>query len=165
MRALIGGLSLKRSGICQKGELSFEELLEDLRGKSGFTKVGGIGIFIGIVRGRSLEGHTVTRLDVDSYEEEAESALSRICSELAKKEGISDVRIYHIVGEFQPGDDLVYVMVSGTHRDDIFKVLKEAVERYKHEAPFFKKEYLIDKKTGEKITRWVEEFTLAGVNK
>lgn len=161
MRVRLGGLLLKRSGIYKKGELSFEEVLQDLRNASDFQMAGGIGIFIGIVRGRSLEGHRVTRLEVDSYEEEAESALSRICSELAAKEGIVDVRIYHIVGQFEPGDDLVYVVVSGAHRDDIFKVLREAVERYKHEAPFFKKECLIDKKTGEAITRWVQEFALS----
>jgi molybdopterin synthase catalytic subunit len=156
--ARLGDLLLKRYGIYKKGELSFEEVLRDLRNASEFRMAGGIGIFIGIVRGRSLEGHSVTRLEVDSYEEGAESALSRICSELAAKQGIVDVRIYHIVGQFEPGDDLVYVVVSGAHRNDIFKVLREAVERYKHEAPFFKKEYLIDKKTGEAITRWVEEF-------
>ena len=156
---------MKRYGIYKKGELSFDEVLQDVRNAPDFQMAGGIGIFIGVVRGRSSDGHRVTRLEIDSYEEGAESALSRICSELAAKEGIVDVRIYHIVGQFEPADDLVYVVVSGAHRDNIFSVLRDAVERYKHEAPFFKKEYLIDKKTGEAITRWVEDLALGQSDK
>jgi molybdopterin synthase catalytic subunit len=151
---------LKRYGIFKKGELSFEQVLQDLRDVPDFKMAGGIGVFIGVVRGRTLEGHKVTKLEIDSYEEGANSALSRICSELAAREGIVDVRIYHIVGQFEPGDDLVYVLVLGAHRAGIFEALREAVERYKHEAPFFKKEYLVDKETGEPIARWVEEFAL-----
>jgi molybdopterin synthase catalytic subunit len=149
---------LKQAGIYRKGELSFAEVLQDLRNASDFGMAGGIGIFIGVVRERSLEGHRVTGLEVDSYEEKAESVLSGICSELARREGIVDVRIYHVIGEFEPGDDLVYVVVAGAHRDEIFEVLREAVERYKREAPFFKKEYLVNKETGENVMRWVEEF-------
>jgi molybdopterin synthase catalytic subunit len=156
----LGGSILKRYGIYKKGELSFEEVLRDVKNASDPQMAGGIGVFIGIVRGRSLDGNLVTGMEIDSYEEGAESALSRICSELAARQGIADVRIYHIVGQFEPGDDLVYVVVSGAHRNEIFSVLRDAVERYKHEAPFFKKEYLVDSKTGESITRWVEDYTL-----
>ncbi|WXG42906.1 MAG: molybdenum cofactor biosynthesis protein MoaE [Promethearchaeati archaeon SRVP18_Atabeyarchaeia-1] len=150
---------MKHAGIYKKGELSFADVLQDVRNSSEFRLAGGIGVFIGVVRGRSLEGHRVVRMEVDSYEEKAESVLSTICTELAKGEGIADVRIYHILGEFEPGDDLVYVIVAGAHRNEIFKVLREAVERYKHEAPFFKKEHLVDKETGETVERWVEEFS------
>jgi molybdopterin synthase catalytic subunit len=150
---------LKPSGIFRKGELSLAEVLQNMRSASDFGMAGGIGVFIGLVRAVSLEGHRVTKLEVDSYEEKAELTLSNIRSGLIKREGIVDVRIYHVIGEFEPGDDLVYVLVAGAHRDDIFKVLTEAVERYKHEAPFFKKENLIDKQTGERITRWVEDFS------
>jgi molybdopterin synthase catalytic subunit len=149
---------LKHSGIYRKGELSLDDVLRDVRSSSGFGEAGGIGVFIGVVRGRSSEGHKVTKLEVDSYEDKAESTLSAISSELATREGIVDLRIYHIIGEFAPGDDLVYVVVAGAHRKEVFHVLREAVERYKHEAPFFKKEHLTDKKTGERSTRWVEEF-------
>ena len=151
---------MNRSGIYRKGELNFNVVLEDVRNSAEFGKAGGIAVFIGVVRGRSSDGHRVVKLEVDSYEEKAESALSRICSELAMREGIVDLRIYHIVGEFGPGDDLVYVVVAGAHRKEILGVLREAVEKYKHEAPFFKKEYLIKNESGETVTRWVEEFSL-----
>ena len=63
---------------------------------------------------------------------------------------------HHLGGEFEVGEDLVYVSVGGGHRDQVFPVLREAVERYKKEAPFFKKEYVVDEKGGES-GYWVGE--------
>jgi molybdopterin synthase catalytic subunit len=148
---------MKHTGICKKGELSLNDILRSVKDDKDFGNVGAIGIFVGVVRAKSLEGHEVKKLEVEAYEEKAELALSQIRSDLIKKKGIADFRIYHNLGEFEPGDDLVYVVVAGRHRSDVFSVLKQGVERYKHEAPFFKKEHLVDKETGKGTTRWVEE--------
>ena len=61
-----------------------------------------------------------------------------------------------MLGEFKVGDDLVYVAVAGSHRTDVFPVLREAVERYKSEVPVFKKEHIIDKQ-GSASEYWVSE--------
>ena len=151
---------MKPTGVYKKGELSLSDILLDLRSGIGFAKVGAIGVFVGVVRGTSLEGQEVRKLEVEAYEEKAELALSQIRSDLMKKKGIADIRIYHNVGEFEPGDDLVYVAVAGEHRSCVFSALRQAVERYKKEAPFFKKEYLIDKATGKETARWVQEAVL-----
>jgi molybdopterin synthase catalytic subunit len=82
--------------------------------------------------------------------------LSRICTDLKKKKGIVDVQIHHLLGEFTVGEDMVYVLVAGSHRKDVFSVLQEAVERYKKEAPIFKKE-LITTEKGKAASYWVEE--------
>ena len=81
-----------------------------------------------------------------------------ICEDLKKHDGIIDVQIHHFLGEFKVGEDLVYVVVAGTHRKNVFHVLTEAVERYKKEAPIFKKEYVITK-NGEKKGYWVSEVS------
>jgi len=151
---------LKPAGVYKKGELSFDDILTNLKENPDFKAVGAIGAFIGVVRGRSLEGHDVTKLEIEAYEEKADTALSTICTELKRKKGIADVRIYHNLGEFAPGDDLIYVVVAGGHRNEVFGALREAVERYKHEAPIFKKEHLINRETGKHVTRWVEENSL-----
>jgi molybdopterin synthase catalytic subunit len=156
----LGGLSLKPTGAYKKGELSLDDILLDVRRGSNFAKAGAIGVFVGVVRGTTLEGLEVRKLEVEAYEEKAEAALSQIRSDLVKKKGIADIRIYHNIGEFEPGDDLVYVVVAGEHRDPVFNALRKAVERYKREAPFFKKEYVIDKVTGKETARWVEEAFL-----
>ena len=98
----------------------------------------------------------MTKLELQAYEEEANKILGDICADLKKREGIIDVQIHHFVGEFTVGEDLVYVVVAGAHRENIFGVLQEAVERYKHEAPVFKKEHIIDE-TGTKEAYWVNE--------
>ena len=58
--------------------------------------------------------------------------------------------------EFNVGEDLVYVLVAGSHRTDVFPVLREALERYKSEVPVFKKEYVVNAK-GSAIEYWVSE--------
>jgi len=48
-------------------------------------------------------------------------------------------------------------VVAGAHRQNVFPVLEEAVERYKKEATIFKKEYTIDK-TGAPKSHWISEY-------
>ncbi|MFB0504574.1 MAG: molybdenum cofactor biosynthesis protein MoaE, partial [Candidatus Bathyarchaeia archaeon] len=123
---------------------------------SEFWKAGAIGIFIGVVRGQSLKGERVSKLELEAYEEKADEVLRGICRDLKKREGVVDVQIHHLIGEFDVGEDLVYVVVAGAHRNDLLRALREAVERYKKEAPIFKKEYTIDGK-GEARSLWVSE--------
>jgi molybdopterin synthase catalytic subunit len=61
-----------------------------------------------------------------------------------------------LLGDFAVGEDVVYVLVAGSHRKQVFAVLEEAVERYKTEAPIFKKEYVLARK-GKINGRWVAE--------
>ena len=69
------------------------------------------------------------------------------------------MQIHHFLGEFDVGEDLVYVLVAGSHRQNVFPVLAEAVERYKKEAPIFKKEYVISEK-GTRKEYWISEQNL-----
>ena len=105
-----------------------------------------MALFIGVTRGETLEGEKVRKLTLEAYEEKANEVLGKICDDLAKKPGIVDVQIHHLLGEFNIGEDLVYVLVAGSHRTDVFPVLREAVERYKSEAPVFKKNMLLTRK-------------------
>ncbi len=139
-----------------KGVLSLEKLIEKVKGNTAFQKVGALAIFVGVVRGETSKGDKVQKLEVEAYEEKAEDVLSKICQDLKNREGIIDVQIHHFLGEFKIGEDLVYVLVAGSHRENVFPVLREAVERYKKEAPIFKKEYLITKE-GEVKAHWVAE--------
>jgi molybdopterin synthase catalytic subunit len=109
-----------------------------------------------VARGETLEGEKVQKLTLEAYEEKANQVLTKICDDLSKKPRIVDVQIHHLLGEFNVGEDLVYVLVAGSHRTDVFPVLREAVERYKDEAPVFKKEQIIDAK-GVVTEYWVSE--------
>jgi len=143
-------------GIHEKGKFSLPALLKLVKDRPDFQKAGALAMFIGVVRGETPNGETVKKLELEAYEEKANEVLGNICKELRKKEGVVDVQIHHLVGEFGVGEDLVYVLVAGAHRQNVFPVLEEAVERYKEEAPIFKKEYIIDK-TGATKSYWVSE--------
>ncbi len=142
----------------RKGEYTLLDVLEEVKRNPELNKAGAILMFIGIVRGKDLKGQVVKRLEIEAYEEGAERVLSKIVEDLKSREGIVDVQIHHLVGSFKVGEELVYVSVAGGHRDQVFPVLREAVERYKKEAPFFKKEYIVDEK-GVETGYWVGERT------
>lgn len=146
---------MKKAGVHEKGTLSLEDLINSVKKQPGFEKAGAMATFVGVVRGTSVSGK-VQMLELQAYEEKADEVLSQICDDLKKKPGIVDVQIHHLVGKFKVGEDLVYVLVAGAHRQQVFPVLKEAVERYKKEAPIFKKELVATGK-GEKKSYWTAE--------
>jgi molybdopterin synthase catalytic subunit len=143
-------------GIHKKGELSLSDLLKSVKEQVDFCKVGAIATFVGVVRSETVDSENVECLELEAYEEQANKVLGGICEELKTPEGVVDVQIHHFVGEFSVGEDLVYVVVAGAHRKNVFGVLQEAVERYKHETPVFKKEHIVDK-TGSREAYWVSE--------
>ncbi len=144
------------AGVHKKATIALPELLTNLRNKPNFRKAGAIGVFVGLVRGETRESDAVRKLELEAYEEKADEALAKICDDLKNRDGVVDVQIHHLLGEFDVGEDVVYVLVAGAHRHNVFPVLEEAVERYKKEAPIFKKEYIIDKE-GRKKSYWVSE--------
>lgn len=145
-----------RAGVHKKGTFSIQDLLNSVRAKSDFCKVGALTLFIGVVRGETQNGEVVKGLELEAYKEKADKVLDDICRQLKKREGVIDVQIHHLTGKFDVGEDVVYVLVAGSHRRDVFPVLEEAVERYKKEAPVFKKEYATDSK-GRAKSYWVSE--------
>jgi molybdopterin synthase catalytic subunit len=144
------------AGVHEKGNLSLTNLMDSIKKNDKFEKTGAIALFIGVARGENTEGKQVQKLTLEAYEEKANEVLEKICDDLVKTPGIVDVQIHHLLGEFSVGEDLVYVSVAGSHRAEVFTVLREAVERYKHEAPVFKKEQVIDAK-GSASESWVSE--------
>jgi molybdopterin synthase catalytic subunit len=140
----------------KKGEISLNDLIDKVKSVHEFEEAGALAIFIGVVRGKTETGKKVEKLEIEAYEEKADEVLGNICRDLKKKKGIVDVQIHHFLGKFDVGEELVYVLVAGMHRNDVFLVMEEAVERYKKEVPIFKKEYIIDEK-GNKSAYWVSE--------
>ena len=141
-----------KAGVHEKGTFTLQDTINNIKQDPNYHKAGAIGLFIGVVRGETLEGEKVEKLQLEAYEEKANQVLDKICEDLSEKPGIVNVQIHHLLGEFDVGEEMVYVAVAGSHRTDIFTVLREAVERYKNEAPIFKKERIVDQKgSGENI--------------
>jgi len=147
---------MKKSGVHKKGTLSLSNIIQAAKSNKDFYRVGAIALFIGIVRGETKNRETVKKLELEAYQEKANEVLESICNDLNKKEGIFDVQIHHLLGEFEVSEELVYVLVAGAHRSSLFPVLQEAVERYKTEVPIFKKEHTTDKE-GKTKAYWISE--------
>ena len=135
-----------KSGIFKKGEISVEDLVFSLKNNPESKKIGAISIYNGVVRGTSKTGEEVSGILIESYVEKCNEILTNISEDLKKKEGIIDVIICHFIGEFEIGEDLVYVGVSSGHRKEMIPVFKEAIERYKNEGLLWKKEKLVNGK-------------------
>jgi len=149
---------LTNAGVHEKGTFNAQDAIDNIKKDPNYPKAGAIGLFIGVVRGETLESEKekVEKLTIEAYEEKADQVLTKISKELSEKPGVVNVQIHHLLGEFKVGDDLVYVAVAGAHRTDVFPVLREAVERYKSEVPVFKKEHIITNQ-GDASEYWVSE--------
>ncbi len=133
-----------KSGIYSKGEVNLEKILDSLKRITTIEKAGSIHTFTGIVRSSSKDGKSVTGMMIDAYDELADKSITRICEELKQKEGIIDVIIIHLKGEFKISEDLVYVVVASAHRIEGFETIEKAVEMYKKEIAVWKKEDYVD---------------------
>jgi molybdopterin synthase catalytic subunit len=147
-----------KAGVHEKGTFSLVDALKGVKSEKDFGKAGAVAVFVGVVREEAARGGRVQKLTLEAYEEKADEVLMGICDDLRRKPGVVDVQIHHLLGEFDVGEDLVYVLVAGSHRGVVFSVLEEAVDRYKKEAPIFKKEQFAEGK-GEKKSYWVSEGT------
>ncbi len=115
-------------------------LIKKTRRSKNIKKAGAIGTFTGIVRAVTDETKT-EYLEFEEYGAIAQQKMKEICKELKEKEGIIDVLMHHRTGIIRAGQDIVYIVVAASHREQLFPVLSEAIERLKAEVPIWKKEH------------------------
>ena len=128
-----------------------ENLVEFLNLCRKEDNVGGIGIFLGIVRGLTNKGEKVKHLDFEVYKEKVEESFAKIAKEVIDRHKVINVFINHVSGRVKVGDLIMVVAVAGRSRREVFPALIETVEKVKKEAPIWKKETL---ENG--ISYWVE---------
>jgi len=121
---------------------TLDSLIHEVRSSKDIEKAGAIGSFTGIVRAFTDDTRTEF-LEFEGYEGAAEKKMNEICAQLKVKEGIIDVRMYHRTGIIKAGGDIVHIVVAAGHREQLFPVLREAIERLKLEVPIWKKEHTI----------------------
>jgi len=143
---------MSSTGINQKGDISIESILQQLRSNKRFEEVGAVACFLGFVRKRTLDGKEVRHLELEAYGEGAEQAFRVIAQDIRSRPGVVDVAIHHVVGKLDVSDLILVVMVAGKSRKDAYPALVEAVERVKQEAAIWKREVLV---SGESY--WVGE--------
>jgi len=140
----LDALKIPRPGVYPAAALRLEELVQRLSAVYSSGRVGAVALFMGVARGSGRGGRPVRLLVVEAYEENANLEIGNICREVSDKYGVVFTGIWHLTGEFKPGEPVVVVATAGGHRVQVFGALREAVERYKREPAIFKKEVYVD---------------------
>jgi molybdopterin synthase catalytic subunit len=97
------------------------------------SRVGAVASFVGVVRD--------VPMTLEHYPGMTESAIQGIVQEARSRWQIIDLAVIHRYGELQPGDQIVMVAVSSSHRGDAFAACEFIMDYLKTQAPFWKKEH------------------------
>lgn len=114
---------------------------------------GATTVFTGTMRDFN-EGDDVTEMYLEHYPGMTQNYLEQLAATAAREWDISDCLIIHRYGVISPADTIVVTAAWSAHRKAAFEACRYLIEELKHNAPFWKKETLVN---GE--TRWVAENT------
>ena len=112
--------------------MDINSTLTQLKQEPGFAdQVGMVLIHNGIARGHSRGSKAkVDNLTVTPDRDKIES----LRREFESRPGIFRIIIQANQGEFQPGQDLLFIIVAGDIRENVHPVLSELLNRIKSEA-------------------------------
>ncbi|HMK83087.1 MAG TPA: molybdenum cofactor biosynthesis protein MoaE [Candidatus Bathyarchaeia archaeon] len=130
-------------GLHRRGEVDLTQIIESFSKHPQSRRAGAVASFIGVVREDPVqeESGKVSHLEYEAYEEVALKRLEEIRQSMLSRPGIVEVSIHHIIDKLGVGEASLFVAVLGGHRQEVFPVLAETVERVKREVPIWKKEY------------------------
>ena len=109
----------------------------------GRSDIGGIGCFIGTVRGQS-GGRAISAMTLEHYPRMTERAMARIADEAASRWSLLGCALIHRVGTLRPGENIVLVITTSAHRQAALDATAFLIDWLKTNAPFWKKESFID---------------------
>lgn len=114
--------------------------------------VGGIGCFVGIVRGDpSGDGRALQALTLEHYPGMTERAVAAIASEAERRFALLGCTVLHRVGRLGLGEGIVLVLAAASHRGDALQATGFLIDWLKTKAPFWKRQEYDD---GSSV--WVE---------
>ena len=131
------------------GEQDFD-IKEEYQFLSKADQPGAVVTFSGLVRPQGERG-ALLAMELECYPGMAEASIAAIISEAEQQWPLKVVRVIHRIGRLQPGDNIVFVGVSASHRAAAFAAAEFIMDYLKTRAPFWKKEITAD---GE---YWVEQ--------
>lgn len=109
----------------------------------GNGKVGGICMFLGLVRDAVSqgEGPDVLGMSLEHYPGMTERQLAAIETEARQRWPVEDVLIIHRFGRLAPTDRIVMVAAASAHREAAFQSCCFLMDWLKTRAPFWKTEH------------------------
>jgi molybdopterin synthase catalytic subunit len=106
------------------------DLIEKIKVHPKYHDVGMILCHNGVVRGSSRDGRPVTELTVHINRDR----LEEILSDIRKRPGIVEVLAEVQEGTLKVGDDVMYVVIAGDFRENVFSAIQDAVNQIKSDV-------------------------------
>ena len=130
----------------------------------GSAAEGAIATFTGYVRSDN-EDRQVHSLELEHYPGMTERSVLQILQESAQRWPLLSAHVVHRVGKLAPGEQIVWVGVSSSHRGASFAACEFIMDYLKTRAPFWKKElgpmgeHWVDARESdnERASRWHAE--------
>jgi len=127
----------------------FDVGAELTRLSEGKTAIGGVCVFVGLVR-EMADTDQVGAMTLEHYPGMTERQLERIDREAHERWPLEDTLIVHRHGRLEPGERIVLVAAASRHRQAAFDACQFLIDWLKTQAPFWKVEET------SKGARWVE---------
>jgi molybdopterin synthase catalytic subunit len=121
----------------------FDVAGELARVKAASRRVGGVALFVGVVRDFS-GGHGVTKILFEHFPGMAEAKLAELRELSISRFGLIDLVVVHRFGELAPGDDIVLIAAAAEHRAAAFAACSWCIDELKTMVPIWKKEHAPD---------------------
>ena len=119
----------------------------------GRTDIGGLGIFVGLVRdfvpNDDAGTSAIRAMTLEHYPGMTETMLTEIEQDAHRRWNLDATLIIHRYGTLDPGEEIVMVACAAAHRGDALESCTFLIDWLKTKAPFWKCE---DTEDGEK---WV----------
>lgn len=103
------------------------EMIQKIKGHPRYHEAGMILCHNGVVRKTSRDGAPVEELLVRCHHER----LREIVERMKKRPGILEVLAHVNEGVLHPGDDVMFVVVAGDFRENVFSCLMDGVNEIK----------------------------------
>lgn len=110
--------------------MNLTDMMKKVKNHPDYHKAGMILCHNGVVRGTSRGGHLVSELLVKADRQR----LAGIIEEMKKRPGIIEVLAEVAEGKLRVGDDVMFVVVAGDFRENVFPVLMDTVNAIKKEV-------------------------------
>ena len=127
----------------------FDAAAEAAKLARGRTDVGALVTFTGVCRGNE-DGEPIAALTLEHYPGMAEAEIERHAAEAAERWPLLGTTIIHRYGRILPGEDIVLVVTTSSHREAAFAAAEFLMDYLKTRAPFWKQ---VEKADG---TTWVD---------
>ena len=135
--------ALRPTVIVQREDFDARPLVHALT--EGRGDVGALVTFTGLCRD---EGGALAALELEHYPGMAEAELTRIGEIALRRFDLLGLTIVHRYGKMQPGDQIVLVVATSSHRQAAFDGANFVMDFLKTSAPFWKKEHGQDGSAG-----------------